>query len=659
MTEEFAAFLDAFKNATVTDDGDEHVRARADYTTNTLRVNEAADDPYGMTLIHALVSREEFMHGEWSVGLVNSLSRLKLAAIDALYDVLDDPSVREDRLRTLYDAWLAAQTVDAAVEPFQEAVDKLQILSVVYGDIEFRSNIQETFAAVYGDEYDDHQIDDKLLDEIETQTQIARGAVQAEDGGSLYVNPLYYHALGHATGTDGNDDATTSDAQRELDRLSERRSVAETVAQVTLDIPSPIAPLGPDAPYDPLQVDGLDVDPIDLTDLKDRYRVTDDALETHLLTHADSIANDEVRAALGTDATTYEDTWLDHVFVSTLQALDGLDEEIDGRVHELHADDLRRRLTERVHGVDLDDETMLDRPTPLLEVPAAATTDVPDQDLIGVEKEPLPKVLIEAFEQHGSFGAVVFQPTDGEAKRQLNYHAVDDDLAENADVPDGIDSYQALWEHYFVGKELLNTLFVRRHEYEQHIREAFGEGFEDVYALRAALETVDFDAVDNSMMASDDARTDLQPDTGLASLSIDAETVASTGNTTLDDADFGSDDNTAGAASDTAGSSRDEASDDDELTDSDTSLLSEQMGLALDDYTLDELRTAATRLEKVDAVDIDAVEFDDIECPLCAVIADPCGGDTCVTATVRASYDDQFPALLDDYLALEAAHLQQ
>lgn len=642
MSEEFAAFRDAFKAETLTEDGEEHVMARADYTTNTLRVNEAADDPIGMTLIHALVSREEFMHGEWSVGLVNSLSRLKLASIDALYDALDDPSVSGDRLRTLYDAWLAAQTVEAAVEPFQEAVDKLQILSVVYDDAEFPAKIQDTFDAVYGDEHDADEVHDRLLAEIETQTAIARGAVHAENDGALYVNPLYYHALSHATGTEG-EDAAASDAQRELDRLSERRSVAETVAQVTLDVPHPIAPLGPDADFDSLRVEGLDVDPIDPADLEARYRVADDAIDEYLLAHADAIEDDDVRTALGAGADAYEDTWLDHVFVSTLQALDALEEEIDGRVHELDADDLRGRLTERVHDVDVEAaETMLDRPTPLLEVPAAATTDVPDQDLIGVEKEPLPKVLIEAFEQHGSFGAVVFQPTSDETKRQLNYHAVDaDDLADRSDVPDGVDSYQALWEHYFVGKELLNTLFVRRHEYERRVREVFLDGFPDVYALEPALESVDYDGVGTPETAGDDATSALGPDSGLAARNLDD--LGDTVSDAFADADLGSNDDADRKAA---------------APDDDVPSCSDLMAAHLDEYSLDELRAAADQLDEVEAVALDADTFDDVECPLCAVIADPCGGDACVTADVRATYDAHLPTLLDEYLALERAGRQ-
>lgn len=638
MTEEFAAFRDAFKAETLTEDGEEHVMARADYTTNTLRVNESADDPYGMTLIHALVSREEFMHGEWSVGLVNSLSRLKLASIDALYDILDDPSVRDDRLRALYDAWLAAQTVEAAVEPFQEAVDKLQILSVVYGDMEFPANIRDTFDAVYGDEHDAGEVHDRLLAEIETQTAIARGAVHAENDGGLYVNPLYYHALSHATGTEG-DDAAESDAQRELDRLSERRSVAETVAQVTLDVPYPIAPLGPDVAFDSLRVEGLDVDPVAPADLEDRYRVADGAIDEYLLAHADAITDEDVRAALGTDADAYEDTWLDHVFVSTLQALDSLDEDVDGRVHELDADDLRARLSERVHGVDVTTaETMLDRPTPLLDIPASATTDVPDQDLIGVEKEPLPKVLIEAFEQHGSFGAVVFQPSSDETKRQLNYHAVDvDSLGDDPDVPEAVDSYQALWEHYFVGKELLNTLFVRRHEYERRVRERFHDAFADVYDLRGALETVDFDSVDAPDATEDDAAA-LGPDSGLAGRTL--EGFEDDASDAFDDLDLDSNDDTDADDGDAAAEDADDPR-------------SERMTALLDAYSLDELRTVANQLDAVDAVPLDATSFDPTECPLCAIIADPCGGDACVTADVRADYDAQFPALLGEYIALE------
>lgn len=499
MSRDFNAFQDSFSSKAHGSHLREKLHARADYTTNTLRINVPADDPVEMTIIHAFVSREEFMHGEWNVSLIHSAARLRVAAIDALYEILANDGNTEKLSWVQNQAYDVAGSIDAHIQPFKEAVDKLQILSVVAGDKPFLGSVEETFTEVFGDDgfervkdnYPDAtSFQERLLDEINKQEAFAEGRGKADHDGpsNLYVNPLYYFALDEII-SKSQDDKQQSASEQILDQ----RAIAETIARVTLDIPYPVDPLNGEADHPSLQIDDIELPTITMEELNSqtgeaaRYRITEDEYETYLLEHLEKVEDRDIKSQIREQTNTSKPSWLDAIFVSTLKAYDRIGGQ--SRFDGTDVEKLRQELSKEVHGVDITSTTtMLNKPTHLLEIPAKASADADEMDLINEPHEPLPKVLLEAFEQHGSFGAVIFSPTDGEDRYQLNFHAlVKGDVEGRSDIPEHIDSYQGLWERYFLGKEMLNTIIKCRNQYATHLRKAFIDAHATYEELQATL----------------------------------------------------------------------------------------------------------------------------------------------------------------------------
>jgi hypothetical protein len=647
----FAAFQDGFESQGLTEhqDGFEsqgltdqertHTRALVDYTTNTFRIYVPASDSVELGVVHALNSREEFLHGEWQVALVNTCARLRLAGIDALYTALGQPTTQATQIDLLTETWAVANAVDSVVAPFQEAVDKLQMLSVVDGDEQFIDDLSEQFAEHADDDLAGLDFKERLTSEIEDQRDLARGAKVSGtfENGELYVNPLYYHALLAAAGVDEAKELST-----------EARTIAETVARVTLDVPFPIAPLGDGERADGLAVADETVPPVTLNDLQTRsgqaarYAVDDELIERYLLAHIDRIGHEQLRNRLGTSVDEYDVTWLDAVFVTTLQALESLraetDESLGAEEDDTAEDDtsitdsLRRELSRRVHGVDPHETvTMLHQPTPLLELPQAI--DVPDQDLINVPGGPLPKVLLESFGQHGSFAAVVFEPSEGQYKRQLNYYAIEQEdvsVADHPEVPDGIDSFAHLWEYYFVGKELANALFNRHEDYRQHLIGCFCEAYDDPDTLSAAISSVE-DPIRTSLPASRKPGTRPPTTPGVAAATRASQAADSPSGESLEDRfpEFA-----------------DSVRNDPYIPDSTVDEATRQMQSTLDRWQALALREAAELLD-VSVTPLDELPFDPVVCPLCVFRDGSCGVEACTTEGQRDRLDTQLPAVLE------------
>jgi hypothetical protein len=644
MSDRFNAFLDSFSSWGLDEDDRAVLQALADYTTNTLRVYVPASNPVEMTIIHAFVSREEFMHGEWDAAIVHSCARLRIAAIELFFDLLRSPTHNPaERLKRIRKIWQIAQTIDHAIEPFQEAVDKIQILSVIAGEEPFFDNIQEKFESEFGpdavEEYYDGQeveLSDVLEERVEEQRAIARGEKTAalDSRSNLYVNPLYTFALATITSEGVDIENPDDDADLQFGQLSQHRPIAETVARVTLDIPFPIAPLGPDAIESELQVNGLTVDSMPLEDLRSqeglaaRYKVSKEDYERYLLTHLSRTENPDLRERLGPTVEQYDPTWLDAVFVSTLKAIDDLQES-----GELPSDraTLRRTLSKEVHGVDISDpnvDTMVDRPTHLQSIPEEASLTDIDNDYISEEGDPLPKIILEAFEQHGSFGAVIFRPTKGENNHEMNFHAViDDAVADHPDVPDDIASYEELWNHYLFGKEAINTLWEQRSEYRDTLINDYINAYDSKEELTAALENVESQF---RRRPSTSPTIETVPDRGRGSY---AKTSRS------------------GGREDTEG------------------VLDWEWGLnQADDHFGDEEAIRATLAswqtwdlrEAARLLDIDHSSIDDINrmssftCPLCDLVGNPCGDDACAFESVAESFHQQSPAFIEELLKIEA-----
>ncbi|WP_435064183.1 hypothetical protein [Halobaculum sp. EA56] len=571
-----------------------------------------ADDPVQMTIIHAFVSREEFMHGEWDVALVHSCAQLRIAAIELFFELLEADGADEGpSILRIQDIWLTAQEIDRVAKPFQEAVDKIQILSVVFGDTPFFTSIEEIFQSEYGQNameryYDGDESDLRVVLErqVDEQLDIATGAktVDLETRANLYVNPLYTYALA-SVAEDSESDPSHHQRKRNglpLDQLSQRRPIAEAVAKVTLDIPNPIAPLGPDATHDDLRVTDIDVDPLSLdaliaeTEPGGRYYVTEAEYEEYLLSHRPKVRDDDLRAELGSTVDEYAPNWLDAVFVSTLKALEDLQ-----TADELPTDPLRlrRKLSKAVHGVDVEDpetSTMVDNPTHLLSIPAEASDEIEDTDYISQDGEPLPKIILEAFEQHGSFGAVVFRPSEGDNQRQMNFHAVaTEDVQSHPDVPDGIETYEELWNRYFVGKEFLNTLWRQYHAYGDYLRDALESAYKDGTVTDRELRAFKTGSVPS------DSHDNTEPSDIQRAVEI-----------------------------------------------ADEVLTQEPIGQRLESWTPAELWAAATTLDIECSSPAQYDSLPTFTCPLCELVEPQCGGSECLIETLAERFRTKAPHLL-------------
>jgi hypothetical protein len=593
----------------------EQTDAVADPVTNTLDIFVPSEDIGEMTLVHAFVSREEFMHGEWDIGLLVQLAQLRLAAIQSLLRAIEEPERRDEHIARFKRVNGTAVDIQNQLRPFQEAVDKLQILSVTRGDDEFQNSIVEAFRQAHEDsEYD---IEDELNKRITDQYEIATGKSHANpEDEPLYVNPLYYYALDEVASRYGEEGS-------ESGGVSTGRSIAESVARATLDVVHPIAPLtsSDQAGFKPLGMDNLTVEQTTLADLESKFEISDEAYERYLLAHESEITDPVVRRKLGLgenpDPSELERTLVENLFVNCLQALELIEQKHD--VTELDADELRRLLVEELHDVDIGDpktETVLDNVNPLLSLPRDAAESKPDQDFVDVESDPLPKVLIEAFEQHGAFGAVRFRRSVGDLRRQLNWNVIEEPVPDHPTVPDGIDTYQGMWEHYYLGKALADDLLVQQRPYIiSRITDHFGD--DDV-------------ALDELESVFSGPRTP----TGLNQ--SPTETGIKGGRTGF--AMSGSSDVVRTAADELIKESEDDESG------------------GFDEWSLIDLITAARQvgidLNPPEDVDHPPTELS-VECPFCEFSYDLCGDDWCVTEDRRRRYESARPKLVWDLLTAD------
>lgn len=489
MADQLKPFKRGFNSG---DDSEETVRATADWVTNALRMRVPADDTERMTVAAAFISREEFLHGQWVVAVIHSLAHLSLAANDALESLVTaDQDFPDDEAAYVEIIETCEQTQSDLLDPmkpFVEAVDKFQLLSVI--DEEFVTAVRDTYEAAE-DEEATEEFDEYFYQMHEAEIEIATGQ-RLPDGDEVYVNPLYFHALSEIVVTDwtGDGDELGSGTGG---NSAQGRAIAEAVARATLDVPNPIEPLGTNEFdwFDPLRTPDVELDPLSPADLvsDDRYPMTRSEFERYLgdypkVNDPGGDGDGEFDGALVEDIEfeyTYEDAkddWVARAFVNTRRALDDLRDDDSVNLGEIDPKDLRELLVKHVHGVDIETSaTMLDQPTALLDIPRQIETNVPDEDVMSAEGKPLPKVLMEAFEYHGSFGSVVYNLSEDDIKYQLNWHVrdqtVDPDRYQH--VPEGTETYGQLWHHHYLWQGLYEYLWDREEYREQLIEMSVAE----------------------------------------------------------------------------------------------------------------------------------------------------------------------------------------
>lgn len=584
--------------------GEADARASAHYATNTMLITVSPEDLVAMTIMYALVSREEFLHGEWNEALLNTTAHLKQAAADQLLAALGEGEIGA-HMRSMFWALQVAYEIDRVTHPFIEAVDRFHIISTVGDDDEYYESVKRNYEAVVG-EGDGTDIERRLRREIEEQRAIARGETRIGDGETVvrggdgpesteYVNPLYYHALTEIARTDWLTATEIGETTRST-YTPNGQLIAETVAKAVLDVPYPIRPLGSFEATELFDPERVDLEPISIADLRERVAVDDATYERYLGRYEGRFDADVTPAR----------TWLSDMFVRVMQELEWIAEAES--VTAPTGEELRRRLVERVFAdADLTDAaTMRDRPSPLLEVPQRAQATGPDRDFSEVDDEPLAKLLVEAFEEHGAFANVLYPPYDdregGRTDHQFNYNTLWWELdRDRYSLPEGVDTYRELWDRYFFGDTLVNHLLRRRDEYREHLLERLGE---------AAESTADLHAI----VTGDSGRRDPDPTEAEFALFRDE---------TLTDAIDAADDefDAADAAS---------------------------------EYATGTLLTAVERAG-IDHVPVEQFEFRSIPCPFCVIQEGRCGTDGCAEADTIRRLNDDLPAYVSALLDAERA----
>jgi hypothetical protein len=391
----------------------------------------------------------------------------------------------------------AKTAVIGPMMPFVEAVDKFQLLSVI--DDEFVETVRETYETTEGElskgEFD-KQFSELRRQEVETAT-----GQQLNSLDNPYVNPVYFYALNDIV----NSNWKSEEHSDTSGTTTQGRVIAEAVARATLDVPQPIEPLGdPEfSSFSQLTAPELDVEHLSAEQLRDRqYTMTKQDFDQYLGRHPteediDRILEEEKDILKnGLSDLDFEYTyqqarqsWVARAFVNARKGLDTLREDTEVDLTEIDSQNLRRRLVGLVHGVDINEsQTMIDHPTALLEIPqkteSGRKTDVTD-----TSGSPLPKVLIEAFEEYASFGGVVYYLNKEERRFLLNWNAREESISaqEYNHVPEGIESYEQLWHYYYYWKEVRQYL----RSYREQVTEALVSQYNSYEEVREDKKSIE------------------------------------------------------------------------------------------------------------------------------------------------------------------------
>jgi hypothetical protein len=556
------------------------------------------------------------------VAIIHSLAHLSLASDDALQRIVtgEDDADTTTAYLDVIDACQRAKTdVLGPMKPFVEAVDKFQLLSVI--DEEFVNAVRDTYEAAEGEEATD-EFDDYFHSVHEDEIEIATGQ-EVPDDDELYVNPLYFHALSDIVVTDWSKDDAEADNEGTQMNTTQGRAIAEAVARATLDVPFPIKPIGTDQFewFDSLTTPAVEVAPISPAELRSEegYPMTESEFNHYLgdypksTTEADSPGENVDGSVIDEIDFEYsyseaEDDWVARAFVNARKALDDLHEGDEIDLAEIDSADLRQLLVERVHGVDIKSTaTMLEQPPALLDIPRKIETNTPDEDVMSAEGKPLPKVLMESFEQHGSFGSVVYNLSETEVKYQLNWHAKHKpvDSERYPHVPDGIDDYSDLWHHYYFWKGLDQYRIETIKNYRAALIDDLFEEFETKAEVERLLSQVK------------------------GRLSEAGSTDGATGHTQV--------------AADNQPQDAQAESDIDDLFEA------HDIRALLEAESTSVLANVATERSCETAVPLP-----DIDCPLCAIRAEGCGPEgSCAKKSVLEDFESELPSMVERAVSMD------
>ncbi|WP_246986894.1 hypothetical protein [Halorientalis marina] len=447
-----------------------------------------------MTKTYALHTREELLHLDWqNNGLTRTKAQIAIAASEALLSTLtrDDPRVGElEEQIDLIDKFLAnkyvLETLDG-ISSFREAVDKFHIAS----EIAPTGATDEAYLRRIADSIAGSDMEpDVLIEELEN----SNSDLLSEEGYELQVDAEHDAAadilykvlledvdkniLGHVENTgretspaEATEGYTNSAIYYALNHITEEfsdqelggerrdgQSVAEAVANATLDVPYPIVPLSHHTDNRHLNVDNLDVGAMDsLARFVEESGIGASPETDDFLTH-------EVLPA-GREGSRDEYTTIESIFIRMYREVGSIQDDLEeGQIEtvsdevthpaELDQTVLHRLLVERVYDVDLDQmKTIKDLEIPLLDFPAEATTPrTSDVDTLDENGGILGKILFDSFRAKGNFGGAIFQLSDEETNFLVNPYtmgpASEESISFESDRHPDVDSYPALWKRY-------------------------------------------------------------------------------------------------------------------------------------------------------------------------------------------------------------------
>ena len=444
--------------------GNGEVIARFDDMTNTFHIHANSGDAERLGLVYALSSKEEILHSRTNIGTIVSKARLQHAAGQAILDTArryqSEQTVDTNILELGRHAQEVAYKLHRDIAPFREAIDKLLIISTI-GETSQNGGVAETYynrlandiTTVTG-EATASAVRTRLKQELTNTHKLVTGDVPAIHEDGLYVDPRYFQPLVRRVPQIAAASSTVTRDPAEIS-LQEIRPLIEIVANITLNIPRPVAPLGDDHQYGPLSVPAVDLDPIAYNRLYDLYDVSDREVISCLSSPAKFA---DIQGQLAARA----NGWVDRSFVTTLRVLEQVFDQTN--IDPLQLDDaslerVRRNAMETIYDINLRNSgTILDQGAPLFEFPVGEADDTPAKTPVGEDGTLLAKIALDIFSQQTGIAALTYDSAEGRCL--INPFIMTRSLADFEDpiVPNDVETVGELWRCALVRKQCLTEL---------------------------------------------------------------------------------------------------------------------------------------------------------------------------------------------------------
>lgn len=407
----------------------ETIQARVEYVTNTHHVGSEPDDAIQMALTYAHASREEFLHGATAPGLIVSQARLFRAGGEAVLRGASGKLNRQTVADRVWTANSAAFRLNGSVEPFKEALDKLLLLTAL---TEFEPGASTTFidavASAVSGEDNRVEVRQELAEELENQRQ-KLDPNEDDSWPDEYVWTEVVQRLRDEVVAIVDKSADQSSTAT----LRDARLAIQTVGEVTLDIPYPIAPLGTsNSPSDLFAIPETDLEPVSPVDIHHTLRRN--------LPVVDDTNVPEQYGDVGVALLT--------IFDETIHQLRKLVSEEGIDLTAVGADELHSSLFTRVFGIDYG-RGITNYESPLTSHPVE--NSIAGNSALRADGTNLNKLHLESFNRRGGFFAVTHPAKDKTSYEWtinpgvLNVQLSDNKVESDPLIPEAINTLEDLW----------------------------------------------------------------------------------------------------------------------------------------------------------------------------------------------------------------------